>query len=90
LGSRAGHLRVCLTHLHRWLAFLCENYLAALDFQRRCESAFMAADTKVMDYQLASLTYLPLGMLTLHGDANFWKSNARPSACSRCRPPGKH
>jgi hypothetical protein len=29
-----------LCDLHRWLAFLSENYLAALDFQKQCQTVF--------------------------------------------------
>ena len=67
-----------LHDLHRWLEFLCDNYLTALDFQQQCESVFAAAESQSTGYEpLKGLSYLPAGLVTLHGNANFLEIERR-------------
>ncbi len=66
-----------LSDLHAWLAFLFDNYLAALDFQRHCSPLFDAADRQPANYGPATTSYLPGGLLILHGDANFLEVERR-------------
>jgi hypothetical protein len=61
-----------LEDLHRWLDFLVANYLAALEFQARCESLFTWATPRVTKYwPNSSIGDFPAGMLTLHGSGNY-------------------
>jgi len=71
-SAELANAALSLHDLHRWLALLLDNYLTALDFQQRCESVYAAANKTVADYDpFYHLSFLPAGMVTLFGDANF-------------------
>jgi hypothetical protein len=61
-----------LEDLHRWRNFLHRDFLAALDFQARCESLFAAAELQHAKYEPdGSISQLPAGVLGLNGTGNF-------------------
>ncbi len=61
-----------LLDLHRWLDFLAADFLAALDFQRKCPEPFQRLDRAGDRYGIfTAASHLPAGMLTLHGRSNF-------------------
>jgi hypothetical protein len=63
-----------LADLHRWLAFLYENSLSALEFQSRCKDLFRLVDGRRADYDyLRTLSILPAGILFCNGKGNFFE-----------------
>jgi hypothetical protein len=63
-----------LDDLHCWLGFLVENHLAALDFQQKCESLFLAADALGKPYDpQSSISQFPAGVLSLNGKGNYYE-----------------
>ena len=61
-----------LADLHRWLGFLLDNHLAAIQFQAKGESLFTWADKHYTKYIAASeIDLFPSGMLTLHSIHNY-------------------
>jgi hypothetical protein len=63
-----------LDDLHRWLGFLVENHLAALEFQQKCESLFLAADELGKPYDPQStISQFPAGVLSLNGKGNYYE-----------------
>jgi hypothetical protein len=63
-----------LDDLHRWLGFLVENHLAALEFQQKCESLFLAADELKKPYDPQStISQFPAGVLSLNGKGNYYE-----------------
>jgi hypothetical protein len=63
-----------LADLHRWLGFLCENHLTALEFQKQCETLFTSADSMSLPYDPQSTTsHFPAGVLSLHGIGNYYE-----------------
>src|SRR6185369_10027618 len=73
----AGELEAAafsLDDLHRWLGFLVENHLTALEFQDRCQTLFAAAEllNKPYDPQ-ATVSQFPAGVLSLNGMSNYYE-----------------
>ena len=63
-----------LDDLHRWLGFLVENHLAALEFQRRCESLFATAEEQHRPYSFdMTISQYPAGVLGLNGISNYYE-----------------
>jgi hypothetical protein len=63
-----------LADLHRWLGFLCENHLTALEFQKQCETLFSSAESMALPYDTQSTTsHFPAGVLSLHGIGNYYE-----------------
>jgi hypothetical protein len=63
-----------LDDLHRWLGFLVENELAALEFQGRCQTLFALVDEQHEQYEPSvSISYLPGGMLCSQGAGNYYE-----------------
>ena len=63
-----------LDDLHRWLAFLTENQLAALEFQRRCQTLFELVDARQTQYDpQKTISYLPAGTLCINGQDNYYE-----------------
>jgi hypothetical protein len=63
-----------LEDLHSWLTFLTRNYLAALEFQSRCQTLFTAADSMMPHYDPQStLSMYPAGIMTLNNGSNFYE-----------------
>src|SRR5207244_2122858 len=63
-----------LEDLHRWLGFLSENQLAALDFQKKCEELFKSSDAQVKPWlPAASISQFPAGVLCLNGFGNYYE-----------------
>jgi hypothetical protein len=63
-----------LEDVHRWLTFLTKNYLAALEFQSRCQTLFTAADSMMPKYDPQStLSMYPAGIMTLNNGSNFYE-----------------
>lgn len=63
-----------LEDLHRWAAFLAENQLTALDFQRRCESLFNTVESLKTPYDpTQSISQFPAGVLCLNGISNYYE-----------------
>jgi hypothetical protein len=63
-----------LDDLHRWLAFLVENHLAALDFQKQCQTLFASAESmnRLYDPQ-TTVSQFPAGVLSLNGLGNYYE-----------------
>lgn len=60
--------------LHRWLDFIVGNHLAALDFQRQCESVFVSATSMLNAYdQQSTVSQFPGGLLSLNGIGNYYE-----------------
>src|SRR6185295_4965982 len=63
-----------LEDLLRWRTFLYHNYLAALDFQARCESLFVAAEKEHSNYTPeSSMSQFPAGVLGLNSKGNYYE-----------------
>jgi hypothetical protein len=63
-----------LDDLHRWLGFLVENHLSALDFQRQCQTLFESAQGLNRDYDPeATISQFPAGVLSLNGKGNYYE-----------------
>jgi hypothetical protein len=63
-----------LADLHRWLAFLYDNSLSALEFQSRCTDLFRLVDARSADYDyLRTISILPAGILFSNGKGNFFE-----------------
>ncbi len=63
-----------LDDLHRWLGFLTENQLAALEFQRRCQTLFELVDARQTPYDpQKTISYLPAGTLCVSGEENYYE-----------------
>jgi hypothetical protein len=63
-----------LEDLLRWRGFLLKNHLAALDFQARCESLFLAAEQNHLNYMPdGTLSQFPAGVLGLNGKSNYYE-----------------
>jgi hypothetical protein len=63
-----------LEDLLRWRGFLLKNHLAALDFQARCESLFLAAEQSHLNYMPdGTLSQFPAGVLGLNGKSNYYE-----------------
>jgi len=61
-----------LDDLHRWLEFLEQNQLTALEFQRRCATLFEAGEKRIEKYDpKANISQFPAGVLSLNGIANY-------------------
>lgn len=61
-----------LEDLHRWLTFLGQNQLTALDFQRKCTTLFKSADSKLNEYDpKTNISQFPAGVLCLNGIPNY-------------------
>lgn len=60
--------------LHRWLGFLVQNQMAALDFQRESSLLFTGEGMKIPDYNLSvNLGDFPAGLLGLNGMSNYYE-----------------
>ncbi len=63
-----------LDDLHRWLGFLLENYLTALEFQGRCQTLFELVDARQMHYEpQTTISQLPAGILCSNGTGNYYE-----------------
>jgi hypothetical protein len=63
-----------LDDLHRWLGFLTENQLVALEFQRRCQTLFERVDARQTPYEpQKTISYLPAGVLCVNGEENYYE-----------------
>ncbi|MFZ1936960.1 MAG: hypothetical protein WCB27_12375 [Thermoguttaceae bacterium] len=63
-----------LDDLHRWLGFLVENHLAALEFQGRCQTLFDLVDAQHKEYDpVQTISYLPAGILCFNGKENYYE-----------------
>jgi hypothetical protein len=63
-----------LADLHRWLGFLVENHLAALEFQQRCRSLFAAPDGGNVKYdRQVTISCFPAGILCSNGRGNYYE-----------------
>jgi hypothetical protein len=63
-----------LEDLHRWLGFLVENQLTALEFQSRCQQLFGMFDAHNPRYvPQQSLGRLPAGLLCINGHDNYYE-----------------
>ena len=63
-----------LEDLHRWLGFLVDNHLAALEFQRQCEGLFDEAEALHRPYDpSATISQFPAGVLSLNGKGNYYE-----------------
>jgi hypothetical protein len=63
-----------LEDLLRWRSFLYKNQLAALNFQARCESLFVAAEHEHLDYKPeTTMSQFPAGLLGLNGKGNYYE-----------------
>jgi hypothetical protein len=63
-----------LDDLHRWLDFLVENHLTALEFQQRCETLFRKANDLHEKYDPSgTLSQFPAGVLGLNGKGNYYE-----------------
>jgi hypothetical protein len=61
-----------LEDLHRWLAFLEQNHLTALEFQQRCSGMFEPASKHLKNYDpKATISQFPAGLLSLNGINNY-------------------
>ncbi|MGD9645971.1 MAG: hypothetical protein AB7U73_09670 [Pirellulales bacterium] len=76
-GAELASAAFTLGDLHLWLAFLFENYLTALDFQQQCATLYAAADSQPAGYGTNTTSYMPGGLLILHGDGNFLEVERR-------------
>jgi len=60
--------------LHRWLDFLVNNHITALDFQARCKDLFDHVTAEEKDYQSTGIvSRLPAGMLGYNGFGNYYE-----------------
>jgi hypothetical protein len=63
-----------LEDLHRWLGFLVENQLTALDFQSRCQTLFNNAELLHQSYDpQTTVSQFPAGVLSLNGLGNYYE-----------------
>ena len=63
-----------LSDLHRWLGFLAENNLTALEFQQRCRSFFNTYDVGKNPYEPStSISCFPAGILCANGKGNYYE-----------------
>lgn len=63
-----------LEDLHRWLEFLTENQLAALDFQRESALLFQDEGMKIREYNLTvNIGDFPAGVLGVNGMSNYYE-----------------
>jgi hypothetical protein len=63
-----------LDDLHRWLNFLVENHLTALEFQQRCETLFRRSNDLHEKYDPSgTLSQFPAGVLGLNGKGNYYE-----------------
>ena len=63
-----------LDDLHRWLGFLVENQLAALEFQGRCKTLFGLVDARRTPYNPEkTISQLPAGILCANGKENYYE-----------------
>ena len=63
-----------LDDLHRWLEFLVDNHLTALEFQQRCETLFRASTDLHEKYDPnGTLSQFPAGVLGLNGKGNYYE-----------------
>ena len=61
-----------LEDLHRWLGFLVENHLAALEFQAQCRTLFELVDARHTQYDpQLTISALPAGILGSNGIGNY-------------------
>jgi hypothetical protein len=78
-----------LADLHRWLAFLTDNYLKSLDFQLQCRPLFAFVDARqpAYDYQ-STISQLPAGILCSNGKTNLYEVE-RQAERLFCMPPDR-
>jgi hypothetical protein len=63
-----------LDDLHRWLDFLVQNHLTALDFQGQCATLFDSPAVQNMKYDFnSSISNFPAGILSLNGLGNYYE-----------------
>jgi hypothetical protein len=63
-----------LEDLHRWLAFLVDDHLTALEFQRQCETLFSSAEALQLSYDVRStVSQFPAGVLSLNALSNYYE-----------------
>jgi hypothetical protein len=71
----SGELAVAcfsLDDLHQWLSLVVENHLAALAFQKQCQTLFESTDKLIPQYQPnSSISAFPAGVLSLNGWGNY-------------------
>src|SRR5262249_26322586 len=61
-----------LEDLHRWLTFLEQNQLTALEFQSRCATLFEGAAKRLEQYDPnKNVSQFPAGVLSLNGIPNY-------------------
>jgi len=62
-----------LADLHRWMGFLLENHIAAIEFQAKGQSLFdWANEAHAKDYNpFSDLDQFPGGLLLMHGAHNY-------------------
>ena len=83
LATAAASLR----DLHRWLKFLGENEVAALDFQAKCAPLFTNSDVAAVKYDRQStLSNFPGGLLSLHGGANYYEVERQAEGLFKAPP----
>lgn len=61
-----------LEDLHRWLGFLVDNQLTALEFQNQCQSLFSTPDAKPYNLNMTISQY-PAGLLSLNSLSNYYE-----------------
>jgi hypothetical protein len=63
-----------LADLHRWMGFLTDNYLRALDFQQQCRTLFPLVDARQTAYDFHStISQLPAGILCSDCKTNYYE-----------------
>ena len=79
-----------LDDLHRWLDFLVENHLTALEFQKRCETLFEKSNQLQEKYDPSgTLSQFPAGVLGLNGKGNYYEVEHQAERLFATMPPDR-